>query len=327
MKMFAATYIEKYFQQHLSIERNVATNTISSYSTAFLLLLNFVSKRISRMPHKLLLTEINQELILHFLTYLEIERGSSIATRNSRLAAIKGFFQYLSYSEPKISEQCRQILAIQAKKEQKNEVIYLRACESSLLLEQMDRSNWFGRRDYAIVFIALNTGLRISELTSLKVSDLILSEKAFLTIVGKGRKERTIPLLDDTKEIILDWLKYRIEPNDGSFFTSRKGTKLSSDSVQRIVKKYSKLAALSKNVSPHTLRHSRAMSWRSAGVGIVSLAILLGHEDINTTMVYMHADLDMKRREMAKAGLMDIRFAQFKSQDTLTDFLKNLSRS
>jgi integrase/recombinase XerD len=294
-----------FFTGKLVIQRQASPATVASYRDTFTLLLAFAAARAGRQPHQLALADLDAETIGGFLTHLEKERGSSIPTRNARLAAIRSFFRYAALHDPQHAQLIAQVLAIPAKRAGKATVTWLTGPETEALTAAPDRGTWHGRRDHALLLTAVHTGLRVSELTGLTIADTHLGDGPHLRCHGKGRKERCTPLTPDAAKIVRAWLKERGGQPEDPLFPSRRGTRLSRDAVARLVAVHAETAARAcpsiagKHVTPHTLRHSTAMALLRAGVDTSVIALWLGHESPETTQAYLHADMEIKKRALA----------------------------
>ena len=261
---------------------------------------------------------------------METSRKNGARSRNTRLSAIRSFFRFVAISEPAHLLQCQQILAMPGKRYVKRSVTFLDCNESAALLTAPDLSTWSGRRDHAILLVALQTGLRASELIGLRCRDVVLGKGAHLRCEGKGRKERSTPLRRNTASLLERWLKQRRGSGDDPLFPSIRGDKLSRDALEHLVRKHNRTAAAScpslagKRVSPHTLRHSTAMELLQHGVDQTVIALWLGHESVETTQVYIHADLRMKEKALSRVAAPGIRPARYRPDDKLLAFLEAL---
>lgn len=322
-----AGLLEAFFINRLMEEVNASTNTISSYKDTFKMLLNYAYRQLNKLPSNLKLTDLSVDLILGFLKYIEEDRKVSPRSRNQKLAAIRSFFKYTSFKAPESISLVQQVLCIPSKKHSKQLVQHLNHNEVNAILNAIDQNTWLGRRDYVLLVTAIQTGLRVSELTSLTKGSIKLGACAYIKCVGKGRKERNTPLTSQTEGILKKWLK---EVDDEILFPSIHGEKLSSDSVQYLVKKYVTIAEKScaslrnKNISPHVLRHTTAMNLLNSGVDRSVIALWLGHEKLETTQAYLDADLELKKQTLAKTAPLNTQLKRFKATDSLLSFLENL---
>lgn len=326
-----APLIGRYFTERLMRQRNVSANTIASYRDTFRLLFLFAQKRLRKPPSALVLDDLDAALIGAFLTDLEAERCVGIKTRNLRLTAIRSFFRFLSFEEPAHSAMIQRVLAIPSKRHDKRDINFLTRPEVEAILAVPDQTTWLGRRDYTLLLVAAQTGLRLSELTSLDRDAVHLGDGAHVRCTGKGRKERCTPLTTLARGILRSWV--REPPRHGAtvLFPNVHGGQLSADSVQSLLAKYLSAAAkncrslAAKRVSPHVLRHTAAMELLQAGVDCSVIALWLGHESIQTTLTYLHAHLALKEKALAKLKPYGRgRRTRFRPNDRLLDFLEAL---
>jgi site-specific recombinase XerD len=322
--------LQGFFTGKLVIQRQASPATVASYRGTFTLLLGFTAARASRQPHQLQVTDLDAETIGAFLTHLEKERGSSIPTRNARLAAIRSFFRYAALHAPQHAQLIAQVLAIPAKRAGKATVTWLTGPDTEALTAAPDRSTWHGRRDHALLLTAVHTGLRVSELTGLTIADTHLADGPHLRCHGKGRKERCTPLTPNAAKILRAWIKERGGQPEDPLFPSRRGTRLSRDAVARLVAVHAGTAARDcpsisgKHVTPHTLRHSTAMALLRAGVDTSVIALWLGHESPETTQAYLHADMEIKKRALARVNPPGGTPGRYHPPDSLIAYLKTL---
>lgn len=322
--------IERFFTQRLMQQRNASPHTIASYRDTFRLLFVFAQARLGKPPSRLDLSDLDAPFIGAFLDDLEASRSIGSKTRNLRLTAIRAFFRFVAFEEPAYCAQIERILAIPGKLHDKREVHFLSRPEIDAILAAPDTRTWLGRRDYALLLLAVQTGLRVSELTSLDRDAVSLGTGAHVLCFGKGRKERRTPLTKHARAVLQSWLK---EPARGAtaLFPNIHGGRLSSDAVQFLLAKYVKAACIccpslrKKRVSPHVLRHTAAMELLQAGVDISVIALWLGHESIQTTQVYLHAHIALKLAALAKvAPLSTQKSMRFEPEDRLLAFLDAL---
>ncbi len=325
-----APTLQAFFTERLLNQRQASPHTVDAYSTTFRLLLGFVQKRIGKAPSDLDLADLDSSLIGAFLDHLEHERHNSVRTRNSRLAAVHSLFRFAALRHPEHAELIQRVLAIPTKRFDRTDVSFLGADEVDALLAQPDRTRWIGRRDHALLVTAVQTGLRVSELTGLCCQDVNLGKGPHVRCLGKGRKQRCTPLTTQTVAVLRVWLRERRgEPGDPLFPTSR-GRRLSSDAVALLVAKYAKAAQQrcptlkNKTVSPHVLRHSAAMSLLQAGVETTVIAMWLGHESVETTQMYVHADLAIKERALGRTTPPGTTPGRYRAPDALLAFLEAL---
>ena len=322
--------LQGFFTGKLVIQRQPSPATVASYRDTFTLLLGFASARAGRQPHRLQITDLDAEAVGAFLTHLERERGSSVPTRNARLAAIRSFFRYAALHAPQHAQLIQQVLAIPAKRAGKATVTWLTGPETEALTAAPDRSTWHGRRDHALLLTAVHTGLRVSELTGLTIADTHLGNGPHLRCRGKGRKERCTPLTPQAAKILRAWIRERGGQPEDPLFPSRRGTPLSRDAVARLVAVHAETAAGNcpsiggKHVTPHTLRHSTAMALLRAGVDTSVIALWLGHESPETTQAYLHADMEIKERALARVNPPGGTPGRYSPPDSLIAYLKTL---
>ncbi len=325
-----APVMEGFFTERLIGQRQASGHTVASYRDTFRLLLGFAHRHTGRAPSKLDLEDLDAVLIGAFLDHLEAERGNSASTRNNRLAAIHSLFAYAALRHPEHAALIQRVLAIPAKRTDRQLVSFLTDDEVAALLAAPDRGSWLGRRDRALLLVAVQTGLRVSELTSICCGDVDLGTGAHLRCHGKGRKERITPLTTEVCAELRVWLAERCgEPHD-ALFPSRRGGPLSSDAVAVLVARHARTAAsgcpslLTKTVTPHVLRHTCAMRLLAVGVDISVIALWLGHEGIETTQIYLHADLAIKQRALARTAPTGTAPGRYRPPDTLLAFLEAL---
>lgn len=326
-----APTLEAFFSTRLTKQRQASRRTIESYRDAFCLLLLYAQARTGKSPQQLELTDLDAELISGFLDHLEQQRANSVPTRNARLTAIRSFYRFASYRHPEHAALIGRVLAIPIKRHDSELVSFLNREEIEALLAAPDTSTWLGRRDHALLLVALSTGLRLSELTSLRCQDVKLGYPAHVSCIGKGRKRRETPLSQGVVRVMHAWLREQGGGDHDPLFPSRLGGHLSADAVQRLVRKHTQTAARScpslspKHVTPHTLRHSCAMQLLHAGSGVAAISMWLGHERLQSTQTYLHADLEIKQRaldRMAPAGERPTR--RYRPPDSLIAKLKAL---
>ena len=322
--------MEGFFTERLMNQRQASPHTVGAYSDTFRLLLSFVQDKTGTAPCALDFCDLDAPVIGTFLDHLEHERGNSVRTRNSRLAAIHSLFRFAALRHPEHAALIQRVLAIPSKRFSKTDVSFLDREEVDALLGAPDRTRWTGRRDHALLATAVETGLRVSELTGLCRRDVNLGKGPHIRCSGKGRKERCTPITTQTVAVLRVWLQERGgEPSDPLFPTSR-GRRLSSDAVALLVAKHAKAAQercptlKNKTVSPHVLRHSAAMSLLRAGVDITVIAMWLGHEQVETAQIYLHADLGIKERALARTTPPNTTPGRYRAPDALLAFLEAL---
>jgi integrase/recombinase XerD len=322
--------IQQFFTDRLCTQMGASPNTISSYRDTFRLLLRFASKRTGRAPTKLKVEDLNSDLIGDFLSHVENERHNTARSRNTRLAGVRSFFRFVAMSEPAYLLHCQRILTMPSKRHVRRTVEFLDRPEINALLSSPDLSTWVGRRDHAILMVAFQTGLRASELINLRRCDFVMGTGAHISCMGKGRKQRCTPLRKETLKVLESWLRERIGTDNDPLFTTIRGTKLSRDALEHIVRRHTLSAStvcpslLGKRVSPHVLRHSTAMDLLYHGVDQAVIALWLGHESVETTQVYVHADLRLKEKALALMTSPESNLARYRPDDKLLAFLEGL---
>ncbi len=325
-----STLLTKFFTARLIQQKNVSAHTISSYRDTFKLMLQFAKKSIGKDPSKLSFEDLDASFVMSFLNDLEKVRGITARSRNLRLTAIRSFFRYLSFELPEHGKQIQSVLAIPAKKHKTILVNYLTRTEVKALLEAPDRNCWSGRRDHAWMLLAVQSGLRVSELTSLVRQDITFDTGAHVHVLGKGRKERCTPITNEMVAILKSWFKEAMVGGMQILFPNQRGGRLSNDGIQYLLKKHVDTASKvchslsSKRVSPHVLRHTAAMGLLQAGVDTSVIALWLGHESIETTHIYLKADLAMKEEALKKTLPHNQKSIRYKPDDSLMEFLKSL---
>jgi len=321
--------VQLFFTDRLLKQLGVSPYTVAAYRDAFRLLLQFASQRLRRPPSELRIEDLDASFLGKFLDHLEEVRGNCTRTRNNRLAALHAFFQYVSISEPALALHCQRILAIPSKRHERAPVAFLTEAESAALVSAPHLDNWIGRRDRALLLLAVQTGLRNSELTSLRRQDVAFGAGAHVRCFGKGRKMRCTPLRPDVAAVLKEWLSQEGKPGD-PVFPSSNGGPMSADALQRLVAKHVATARQTcpslngKIVTPHTLRHGAAMALLQHGVDLSVIALWLGHESTETTQIYLHADMQLKERALAHATPTNAVPNRFRPPDSLLAFLESL---
>ena len=322
--------IQRFFTQRLLEQQGLSSHTVASYRDTFRLLLGFATEHFGRAPSKLLTEELDVSFMEKFLRHLEQRRGNSVRTRNTRLAAVHAFFRFVAISEPALGLQCQRILAIPAKRYEHGPVEFLTEEEATALVTAPDAGTWIGRRDRTLLLVAVQTGLRNSELTSLKRQDVALGAGAHVRCFGKGRKMRCTPLQPDAIAILKDWLQRQPGQLGDPVVPSSRGGHLSADALQRLVSRHAATAGETcpsikeKSVTPHSLRHVAAMSLLQRGIDLSVIALWLGHESSETTQIYLHADMRLKERALAHANASGLVPTRYKPPDPLLAFLESL---
>jgi site-specific recombinase XerD len=322
--------LERFFTQRLMQQRQASPHTISSYRDTFRQFLKFVQRRLHKVPSRLSFDEIDAPLIVAFLNDLEKRQSLSVRSRNLRLTAIHSFFRYAAFEAPTHSAQIQRVLAIPSKRFTRTLVNFLTRAEVDALLTAPDQRTWSGRRDHAFLLVAVQTGLRLSEMTGLKREDIIFGTGAHVRVIGKGRKERCTPIAKSTLAVLKTWLR---EPQRGDhdiLFPSARGERLSVHGVQYIMNKHRMAASRvcpslnKKKVSVHRLRHTMAMDLLQAGVDRSVIALWLGHESVETTQIYLEATLAMKEEALARTSPHRGKPGRYHPGDHLLGFLNSL---
>jgi len=325
-----APLLERFFLQRLMQQRRVSPHTISSYRDTFRLLLKFTQQRLHKPPSTLVFEEIDAPLIVAFLDHLEKSRGLSVRSRNLRLTAVRSFFRYLAFELPTHSAQIQRVLAIPGKRFTRTLVRFLTRTEVDALLAAPDRSTWYGRRDHAFILMAVQTGLRLSEITGATREDLVIGTGAHVRVIGKGRKERCTPLAKPTVAVLKAWLREPPKGDGHLLFPNAKGERLTVHGVKYMLNKHAATAANAcpslkgKRVTVHVLRHTMALEMLQAGVDRAVIALWLGHESVETTQIYLEATLAMKEQALAKTTPPQGRPGRFLPDDRLLGFLHSL---
>jgi integrase/recombinase XerD len=325
-----APTLQLFFTDRLIAQRHASPHTIRSYRDTMRLLLDYAQHELRTPPAQLDLAALDADVIAAFLDHLEHERENTIGTRNARLAAIHSLYTFASLHHPEHAALIARVLAIPPKRHDRRIITHLTDPEIDALLAAPDPTTWIGRRDRAMFQLAIETGLRVSELTGLTLADTHLGTPAHVACHGKGRKDRITPLTKPTTAVLRDWLKERGGlPADPLFPTSR-GTQLTRDAVARRLTAHTATAAddcptlHDKTITPHVLRHTAAMRLLHAGVDTAIIALWLGHEHVDTTQIYLQADLAIKERALALTRPTTTKPGRYKPTDTLIAFLEAL---
>jgi integrase/recombinase XerD len=325
-----ATTLQAFFTDRLIRQRQASPHTLTAYRDTLRLLLVFASARQKTEPSKLDITDIDAPLVGAFLDHLEHQRENAVRTRNARLAAIRSLFRYAALRHPEHAAVIERVLAIPFKRFDRRLVTFLTEPEADALLATPIRSTPTGRRDRALFALAAQTGLRASELIGLRCADVHLGAGAHVSCLGKGRKLRITPLTSGMVAALRAWLAERAGQPTELLFTTQTGKALSRDALEHRLAKYVEIAARTcpsvgqKKVTMHVLRHTAAMRLLRAGVDTSVIALWLGHEQIDTTQIYLHADLDLKERALAKTTPANITPGRYRPTDKLLAFLEAL---
>jgi integrase/recombinase XerD len=324
------SFLQSFFTDRLLRQRQASPHTIAGYRDSFRLLLQFAKRRLGKMPSQLQIEDLNAPFIGQFLDHLESNRKNSARTRNVRLGAIRSFFKYVALEEPAHTLHCQRVLAMPNKRHVRKPIEFLNREEIDTLLAVPNRSTWVGRRDRTLLLVAVQTGLRVSELIGLNCQDVVLGTGAHARCLGKGRKQRCTPLRPETAKMLDAWLRERHGLPEEPVFPSIRDGRLSRDAIERLLTKYTHLAAHScpslkqKRVSPHVCRHSAAMDLLHHGVDRSVIALWLGHESAETTEMYLHADMRMKEKALSRTGLLGVKPKRYRPEDKLLAFLESL---
>ncbi|MCI0541403.1 MAG: site-specific integrase [Verrucomicrobiales bacterium] len=325
-----APLLEGFFTQRLMAQRRASPHTIASYRDTFRLLLGFAQKRLRRAPSQLALADLHTPLVTSFLDELERQRTNSPRSRNVRLAAIRSFFRYAALEAPEHAALIQRVLAIPRKRHTRPLLDFLIRPEIEALLSAPDRHTWIGQRDHALLLVAVQTGLRLSELTGLRHQDVSLGTGAHVQCEGKGRKLRATPLTKTAAVVVAAWIKRQGQDSAQFLFPSARGGRLSADAVQHLVARHVAAAQkvcpslCKKRITPHVLRHTAAMELLQAGVDRSLIAIWMGHASMESTEPYLHANLALKEEILAKTRPVQSPPGRYRPGDSLLNFLKSL---
>lgn len=326
-----APSLQAWFTDRLVNQLHASPNTVAAYRDAWRLLLGYLQVRTGKQPSQLDLADLDATAISAFLDHLEHERRNSVRTRNARLAAIRSFFRFAALRHPEHAAVIAQVLAIPTKRFEHPEVSYLNPEEVTALVDAPDLGTWTGRRDHAMIDLAVQTGLRVSELTGLRNRDIELGVGAHVRCSGKGRKSRCTPLAKETVAVLRAWTSERRGNPDDSLFPSQRGGHLSRGGVEELVAKHATTAARTcpsiakKHPTPHILRHSCAMELLRSGVDVAVISLWLGHERLDTTMRnYLHGDMSIKERALARTAPRHVKPGRYRPSDQLLAFLDSL---
>lgn len=322
--------LQAFFTDRLIGQRAASPNTIAAYKTTLRLLVSFAAARATKPPSDLDIDDVGAPVVAAFLEHLERDRHNGATTRNNRLAAIHSLFGYLALHHPEHAASIQRVLAIPQKRTESNLVTYLTDIEVQALLEACDRSRFSGRRDHAMFVLAVQAGLRISELAGLSCGDVTLGTGATVHIVGKGRKERRTPLVANTRAVLKTWLAERGGSASDPLFPTATGRSMSRDAIERRLTHHLAIARGgcpslgAKHVTMHTLRHTAAMRLLLAGNDVTVIALWLGHEQLATTNIYLHADMTHKQKAIDRTRSLGAKPGRFRPPDPLLAFLEAL---
>lgn len=327
-----APTLEAFFTERLIRQRQASPHTVAAYRDTFRVLLGFVTERAAKTPTGLDISDLDAPTVAAFLDHLEVDRNNSVRSRNARLAAIHSFFRYAELCHPEHAGMIQRVLAIPTRRYERNIVTYLTEPEADALIAAPDRATWAGRRDHALIVLALQSGLRISELIGLAVADVVIGNGAgrHVHCLGKGRKERITPLVPATVAVVRGWLAERQGIPTDPLFPTVTGNTMSHDAVERRITLHVAAAArgcpsiTAKHVTTHTLRHTAAMRLLLAGVSVTTIALWLGHENPASTNAYLHADMTQKERAIARVTPPKTKPGRYRPPDPLLAFLEAL---
>jgi integrase/recombinase XerD len=324
------TLLETFFTRRLIAQRKASPHTIASYRDTFRLLLQFAQKQLAKAPSRLMMEDLNAPFLGTFLDHLESTRTNGARSRNLRLTAIRSFFRFAALETPQHSGLIQRVLVIPNKRQSRPLVGFLTRPEIDALLAAPDRDTWLGRRDHTLLLTAIQTGFRLTEITSIRQQDVTLATGPHIRCEGKGRKERCTPLTKIAVTVLMAWIREQGADRTRILFPSVRGGPLSADAVQHLVTKYAALAQQTcpsladKRISPHVLRHTTAMELMQAGVDRTLIALWLGHESIQTTQIYLDANLSIKEEILSKTTPIKTKAGRYQPDDDLLAFLKGL---
>lgn len=325
-----AGHLQRFFTDRLLGQLGASPHTVASYRDTFRLFLKFAAKHHRRQVSDLNVEDLNAKLVGSFLKHLEHDRHNSARSRNNRLSALHAFFGYVCLNEPGLASHCQQVIAMPFKRFERGPVEFLTSEETTALLNAPDTNTWLGRRDQLLLQVAVQTGLRNAELTRLRRQDVQLGPGAHVRCLGKGRKARCTPLRSDVAARLAQWLAEQPPEPATPIFPTVRGKAMSSDALQRLVARHIKTAGKrcsslqNKRVTPHTLRHTTAMDFLHRGVDITVIALWLGHESIQTTQIYLHADMAMKEKALARATKSKVAPKRYRPTDQVLAYLESL---
>ena len=329
MSLLAPT-LQSFFTDRLIRQRHASPRTIGAYRDSIRLLLAFVRTQTSKEPSAVDWQDLDVPLITAFLDHLETDRHNGPRTRNARLAALRSLFRYASLRHPEHAALIQRVLAIPQKRFEKKIVSFLTPPEVEALLNAPDATRWEGRRDRTLLLLGVQTGLRLSEVIGLNCADVNFGPGPHVRCTGKGRKERCVPLTRATVAVVREWLRERQGAPDQPLFPTRTGRRLSPDAIQRRVATHAAVAAQrapslrGKRLTPHVLRHTSAMDLLHAGVDTTVIALWLGHADSRSTQTYLHADLSIKEKALARTTPASVRPGRYRPADPVLAFLESL---
>lgn len=327
-----APHLGSFLREYLLRDRSASLNTCEAYATSFQLLVCFIAERLKIKPSRLEIEQLDVPMILSFLDHLEGTRGNGVKTRNLRLTAIHAFFRYLEYRLASCLDQSRRIHAIPMKKTDQRLIDYLTREELQALLDAPDPRTAAGVRDRAMLHLTYAAGLRVSELASLKLGDLDGEPPASVHVMGKGRRERVLPLWKETAATLKAWLAIRPACADNDLFLNAVGEPIGRFGIRYLLAKHVATAAArqpslaEKRVTPHVLRHTCAMHTLQATGDVRKVSLWLGHASIQSTEIYLRADPTEKLEALAKMPAPTLKPGRFKAPDKLLAMLKETAQ-
>lgn len=326
-----APTLEAFFTDRLMRQRHASPNTVAAYRDTFRLLLGYITDTTGKRPARLDFTDVDAATVGGFLQHLEAQRGNCVRTRNARLGAIHSFFEFAAFHHPEHGEIIQRVLAIPDKRFDAAVVTYLTRPEVEALLASPNRTTWTGQRDHALLLLAVQTGLRVSEIAALRGQDVVFGVGAHVRCNGKGRRERCTPLTKETVAVLQGWIRIRpAQPQDPLFPSRGSNRTLTRSAIWRLVAKYATSAGdrcpslAGKHPTPHTLRHTAAMRLLEAGTDLTTIALWLGHSSLQSTNAYLHADMALKERALARTPGNEDRPSRYHPTDKLLEFLQAL---
>jgi len=321
---------QSFFSKRLITQRKASPHTVSAYAQTFRLLMAYAEKRLRTPPSMLSLAQLDVSFVAEFLDSLESSRANGARSRNARLASLRSFYHYAALEAPQHASLIQRVLAIPYKRLTRRLVNYLTRPEVEAVLASVDKSTWTGRRNHAMLLVAMQTGLRLSEITGLRQRDVVLDRGAHVRCEGKGRKERCTPLAKPTVAVVKAWINEQGDDESRFLFPSSRGGRLSADAVQHALTKHVAAACSTcpsltkKHVTPHVLRHTAAMELFQAGVDRSLIAIWLGHESLDTTQIYLDANLQLKEAVLNRVNPVRSKPGRYRPDDRLMAYLKAL---
>ena len=325
-----APTLQTFFTERLVGQRQASPHTLAAYRDTMRLLLRFAAERRCIEPAKLEISDLDAPLVSTFLDHREHDHGNSVRTRNARLAAIRSLFRFAAFRHPEHAAVIQRVLAIPPKRFDRRLVTFLTEPEVEALLAAPDRTTWTGRRDHTLFAVAVQTGLRVSELIALRDADIHLGVGPHVSCVGKGRKQRITPLTAPVVAVLRNWLVERAGQASDPLFPTRTGRTLSRDALEHRLRTSVATAVHTcpslreKTITLHVLRHTAAMRLLHAGVDTSVIALWLGHEQVETTQIYLHADLGLKERALARTMPLHTSPGRYRPSDALLAFLEAL---